>query len=256
MLTDAHCHLNELSPEELAGVLARARANGVSRFIAIGAGYGLEANEQTLKIARSQPDIQCALGMHPHDAQLVTDEVFADLKRLSADPIVRAIGEIGLDYHYEHSPRQIQRDVLVRFIHLAKELGKPIVIHDRDCEDECIDILRSEGANKIGGMVHCFTGSEALARKYLDLGFIVSFTGIITFKKSDALRDVVKMVPLDRLTVETDSPFLAPMPHRGKKNEPAHVRLVAEAVAAIKGLTFEEVSEATQTNVERLFGAV
>jgi TatD DNase family protein len=253
MLTDLHCHLNELSEDDLSGVLERAKAAGVSQFMAIGAGYEFAANAKTLAIAEKYPQVYCALGMHPHDARLVTDDTIEQIRQMAKSPRVKAIGEIGLDYHYLHSPKEDQRRVLADFVRLAHELKKPLVIHDRDCGDELIDILRAEGAEKLGGMVHCFTGAEDLARKYLDLGFIVSFTGIITFKKSDALREVVKMVPLDRITVETDSPFLAPMPHRGKKNEPAYVRLVAEAVAAIKGVSVEELARVTHANIQRVF---
>lgn len=231
----------------------RAREAGVSRMIAIGAGYGYEDNLKTLEIARAHPDIYCAIGMHPHDAKLVTDENFAALRKLYDDPKVRSVGEIGLDYHYMNSPAEVQRAVLRRFVRLAGEIGKPVMIHDRECGEECVAIVREEGAAATGGMVHCFTGSMGLARAYLDLGFYVSFTGIITFKKSDALREVVKQVPLDRLLIETDSPFLAPMPHRGKKNEPAFVRLVAECVALIKGVSVEEIARITSENAARLF---
>lgn len=255
MLIDAHCHLSGLAPEELEEVLDRARAAGVARFLAIGAGYGLEDNAKTLAIANTHDDVYCALAVHPHDAKLVTDENFADLAGLIRDNAkVRAVGEIGLDYHYMNSDKDEQQDVFRRFIRLAREVKKPVVIHDRDCGDECPRILAEEGAAEVGGMVHCFSGTMGLAERYLELGFYVSFTGIITFKKADDLRDVVKRVPLDRLLIETDSPFLAPIPHRGKKNEPAFVRLVAECVAQTKGLDFESVARATWENAERLLG--
>ncbi len=254
-LIDAHCHLSQLSPDDLTGVIDRAKAAGVATLVAIGAGYGFEDNQKTLAIALAHDNIFCALAMHPHDAKDVTDENFATLKNMIlSSPKVRAVGEIGLDYHYMHSPKDVQLDALKRFIALAREVKKPLVIHDRDCGDACVDMLNADGAREVGGMVHCFTGSLDLAKKYLDLGFIVSFTGIITFKKSHALREVVKYVPLNRLTIETDSPFLAPEPFRGKVNEPAYVQYVAHAVAAIKQISFEEVARVTTENAQRLFG--
>lgn len=253
-LTDSHCHLSELSQEELQGVLTRAKENGVDRMVAIGAGYGSEGNAKTLALAEKYRHIICALGVHPHDAEKMREHDFDELKKLVQHERVRCIGEIGLDYHYMNSPKEEQRTVLRRFVHLARDVKKPVMIHDRDAGDECVDILREEGAMQAGGMVHCFTGSMELARKYLDLGFYVSFTGIITFKKSEDLRAVVKMVPLDRMLIETDAPFLAPEPHRGKTNEPAFVRHVAERVAVIKGVSYEEVAQVTTGNAQRYFG--
>lgn len=255
MLIDAHCHLSELSPGDLEAVLERAKAAGVARFLAIGAGYGLEDNAKTLAIANAHAEVYCALAVHPHDARLVDDANFEALAGLIRDnDKVRAVGEIGLDYHYMNSEKEPQRDVFRRFIRLAREVGKPVVIHDRECGEECPQILEEEGAGEVGGMVHCFSGTTDLAKRYLDLGFFVSFTGIITFKKADDLRAVVKMVPLNRLLIETDSPFLAPTPHRGKKNEPAFVKHVAECVAQTKGVSFEEVARVTWENAERFLG--
>lgn len=254
-LIDAHCHLSQLSPDELAGVVGRAKSAGVDTLIAIGAGYGPDDNAKTLQIANTHENIFAALAMHPHDAKDTTDVVFNELKKMiSTSERVVAVGEVGLDYHYMHSPKDVQIDVLKKFVALACEVKKPLVIHDRDCGDECIDLLNSDGAHDTGGMVHCFTGSLELAKKYLDLGFIVSFTGIITFKKSHELREVVKYVPLERMTIETDAPFLSPEPFRGKVNEPAYVQYVAHAVAAIKGVCFEEVARVTTENARRLFG--
>lgn len=254
MLVDAHCHLTDLSPDALEATLDRARETGVSLFVAIGAGFGIEDAAKTLAMSEARDDMVCALAVHPHDARLVTEDNFKALAQLiRTRPKVRAVGEIGLDYHYMNSDKEAQRDVFRRFIGLAKEAAKPVVIHDRECGEECPDILAEEGGRDTGGMVHCFSGDLALAKRYLDLGFYVSFTGIITFKKSEALREVVAYVPLDRMLVETDTPFLAPVPFRGKKNEPAFVKHVAACVAEVKNIPFETVAATTTQNARRLF---
>ncbi len=254
MLVDAHCHLTELSDEDLESTIARARDNGVAYLVAIGAGYGFEDNLKTLKIAQAHANIFCALAMHPHDAKDLNDENFAILQRLCAEEAkVKAIGEIGLDYHYMNSDKPVQHEVLARFCELAKTVKKPVVIHDRECGDDCVDAMRHHQMQNVGGMVHCFSGSWDLAKKYLDLNFYVSFTGIITFKNAHELRDVVKNVPLERMLIETDSPFLTPIPHRGKRNEPAFVKHVAECVAEVKGLPFEVVANTTTENARRFF---
>lgn len=255
MLIDSHCHLSQLSEEDLALQIREAKNTGVDWLVAIGAGYGADDNFKTLNIAKNFDNIVCALAMHPHDAKDVDDALFASLKNLIInEPKVRAVGEIGLDYHYMHSPKDGQVQVLRRFTDLACEVKKPLVIHDRECGDECVDILREHKADTVGGVVHCFTGDIPLAQKYLDLGFLISFTGIITFKKADDLREVVKYVPLDRMMVETDSPFLTPMPFRGKPNQPAYVWHVAQAVAAIKGVAFEDVARMTTATAVQFFG--
>lgn len=254
MLIDAHCHLSELDETQLQGVLTRAQENGVGILMAIGAGYGVDDNGKTFEIMQKYPQVYASLGIHPHDAKLMTEENFTSLKTLMTHDKVRAVGEIGLDYHYMNSTRDEQISVLRRFVQLAHEVKKPVMIHDRDCGTECADILREEKADVCGGMVHCFSGSMELAKQYLDLGFYVSFSGIITFKKAGELRDVVKMVPLDRILVETDSPFLTPEPHRGKTNEPAFVKHVAERMAEVRGLSFEEICEITTQNAKRFFG--
>lgn len=254
MLTDSHCHLSELPPDELKGVLERARENGVTTLVAIGAGYGFEGNVKTLNIANAHDHIYCALGMHPHDAKDVTDENLEKLRSLiKANKKVCAVGEIGLDYHYMNSPKEVQQKVLRQFVQLACEAKKPVAIHNRACGDDCVMILKQEKAGTMGGVAHCFSESKELAQKYLDLGFYISFSGIITFKKAHDLREVVKYVPLDRMLIETDSPFLAPEPYRGKQNEPAFVRLVAEKVAQVKEISFEEMANKTTENAKKLF---
>jgi len=254
MLIDSHCHLSELSKDELQEVLKLAKENQVETLIAIGAGYGFDDNLKTLKLANNHDNIYCTLAMHPHDAKDVNNENFATLQKLILEnEKVKAVGEIGLDYHYMNSPKDVQQDVLRKFTQMALEVGKPIVIHDRDCADDCLNILKEEAADKAGGVVHCFTGTQELANKYLDFGFHISFSGIITFKKAGDLRDIVKNVPIEKMFVETDSPFLTPVPFRGKKNQPAYVKHVAECIAEVKGISFEEVAKATTENVIKFF---
>lgn len=255
MLIDSHCHLGfkDYPDSEIEAVLARAAEADVGMLVNVGAGEGFDGNLNALKIARKYPQVFCTVGIHPHDAQIVTPAMLSQLEELALDPRVVAIGEMGLDFHYEHSPREKQEPVLEVQIELAKKIGKPIMIHDRDAGDRTHDILKNHGVADNQVMIHCFTGDEALARKYLDLGCLLSFTGIITFKKSEALREVVKLTPVERMLVETDAPYLAPEPYRGKRNEPAFVRQVAERVAQIKGLSFDDVARVTTLNATRFF---
>jgi TatD DNase family protein len=191
--------------------------------------------------------------MHPHDAKIVDDEAFTILHQLATHPRVVAVGETGLDYHYDHSPRDRQRKVFSRFIGLARETDLPIVVHEREAFPDAAELLKVEGAGELAGVIHCFTGDYAASCRYLELGLYLSFAGIITFKNADTLREVVRKVPLDRILVETDAPFLAPAPHRGKRNEPAYVRLVAETVAKIKNVSLEKVATQTTMNTRNLF---
>ena len=255
MLVDSHCHLSfeDYSPDEIDGMLERASDNDVSTLITIGAGEGFEGNAAALEVAKKYPQVYCTMGLHPHDASCSNEEVDAQLKEMAQHEKVVAIGEIGLDFHYNNSPDDVQRDVLRRYIRLAFELNKPIVIHDRDAGDETYEILKEEGVQPDQVMIHCFTGTAELAKKYLDLGCFLSFTGIITFKSANELREVVQNTPVERMLIETDSPFLTPVPFRGKKNEPAHVKLVAEKIAEIKGLSFSDVARITTLNAKRFF---
>jgi len=253
-LIDCHCHLSfkDYPVEEIPLLLHRAKEAGISHLVTIGAGEGWEGNPEALKIANSHPHIFCTLGIHPHDAALVTPDTLQKIKVMATDPKVVAIGEIGLDYHYENSPRDIQREVLKQFIDLALEIKKPIMIHDRDAGDETYQILQERGASQV--MIHCFTGTPELAQKYLEAGYFLSFTGILTFKNSETLRDIVRKTPLTQILTETDSPFLTPVPHRGKKNEPAFVRHVVEKIAEIKNLSLETVAEQVFKNAGQFFG--
>ncbi len=256
MLIDAHCHLSfkDYLPEEIPVILERAKAQGVERFINIGAGDGFEGNLRAIKLASQDASIYATVGIHPHDAHMVTPEMVSQIEKLLEHKKVVALGEIGLDFHYRHSPENVQEEIFDQFLELAKKRNKPVMIHDRSAEDKTFQHLKKSGIQGNRIMIHCFTGSESLAKTYLDYGCTLSFTGIITFKKSEELRQVVGFTPLNQLLVETDSPYLTPEPFRGKRNEPAHVRLVAEAVARIKGISFEEVANQTSRHAADFFG--
>jgi TatD DNase family protein len=256
-LVDSHCHVAE--PEfdaDREAVLERAAAAGVGAVVCVGATGTVERNAPAIALAgrRTPVGVVATVGIHPHEARSADDAAFALLERLARSPGVVAVGETGLDFHYDHSPRPAQRAAFGRTIALARGLGMPLVVHVREAHAEAVEILRAEGAAAVGGVIHCFTGDTADVRPYLDLGFHVSVAGIVTFRNAESLREAVRRVPLDRLLVETDAPYLAPVPHRGRRNEPAHVRLVAEAVAVVRGEPFAVVAEATSVNARRLFG--
>ena len=255
MLIDSHAHIQGKEyAGEVEAVIARAREAGVGKIIAVGGAGDISSNTEAIALARPFPDIYATVGMHPHDAKDVGEDELQKLKELTSHPKVIAVGETGLDYYYDHSPREVQRRVFAEFIHLARETGLPIVVHERDAANDAAQLLRGEGEGKIRGVIHCFTGNYEAACAYLDLGFYISFTGIITFKNADPLREVVRKLPLEKMFVETDSPYLTPMPYRGRRNEPAYVRYVAETGARIKGLSLEEVARVTTQNVQELFG--
>jgi TatD DNase family protein len=234
-------------------VVRRARAAGVEKIIVVGGAGELSSNEAALALAASHPGLYATVGMHPHDAKDVSDGDLRKLQALTERPKVVAVGETGLDYYYNHSPRDVQCDLFTQFIHMACETDLPIVVHERDAAQDVAALLRCEGKGKVRGVIHCFTGNYEAACAYLDLGLYLSFTGIITFTKADSLREVVRKVPLERMFVETDSPYLTPVPHRGKRNEPAYVCFVAETVARVKGMPLAEVARATSANVRELF---
>ena len=254
MLIDSHAHIQGKEyAGEAAAVIERARAAGVEQIIAVGGAGDMSSNSDAVALADSFVNIYATVGMHPHDAKDVGPDELEKLKDLALHPKVIAVGETGLDYYYNHSPRDVQRRVFAQFIHMARETELPIVVHERDAASDGAELLRSEGEKKLRGVIHCFTGNYEAARAYLDLGFYISFTGIITFKNAQALRDVVRQIPLERMLVETDSPYLTPVPHRGKRNEPAYVRLVAATVASVKAVTLEEVARVTTDNTRQLF---
>jgi TatD DNase family protein len=254
MLIDSHAHIQGKEyAAEIEAVIERAHAAGVERIIAVGGAGDMSSNTEAVGLAESFPGIYATVGMHPHDAKDVGESELRKLRQLAAQPKVVAVGETGLDYYYNHSPRDVQRRVFTQFIHMARDTGLPLVVHERDAAQEAAELLRIEGGDKLLGVIHCFTGDYDAARAYLDFGFYLSFTGIITFKNAEPLRDVVRRVPLERMLVETDSPYLTPVPHRGKRNEPAHVRWVAQTIAQVKGIAFDEVADTTTRNVRDLF---
>jgi TatD DNase family protein len=255
MLIDSHAHIQGKEyAGEAAAVIERARSAGVEKIIAVGGAGDMSSNTEAVALAEAYPNVFATVGMHPHDAKDVGADDLAILKKLAARPKVVAVGETGLDYYYNHSAHDVQRRVFAQFIHMALETDLPLVVHERDGAREAAELLSNEGAGGLRGVIHCFTGTYEAACAYLDLGFYLSFTGIITFKNAEPLRDVVRKVPLDRMLVETDSPYLTPVPHRGRRNEPAYVRFVAETIASLKGIPVEEIARITSANVEALFG--
>ena len=254
-LIDSHAHIQ--GPEfaaDLNGVIDRAHAAGVEKILVVGGTGELSSNDAAVAVANSFTGLFATVGMHPHDAKDVSEQDFERLEHLAADPKVVAVGETGLDFYYDHSPRDLQVKVFTRFIHMARALELPLIVHDRDAHRDIAELLKSEGGENLRGVIHCFTGDYPAAKEFLDLGFYLSFSGIVTFKNAEALREVVRELPLDRMLVETDSPYLAPVPHRGKRNEPAFVLQVAETIASVKGLPLQEIAEATSRNAGALFG--
>lgn len=249
---DAHCHLEGVDVTAAGEVLARAREAGVVRAVIVGQFQAPGDFGNALQMSRAYPDFLVpTMGIHPHDAARATDADWAQLESLCALDEVRAVGEAGLDYYYDHSPRQVQQEALERQCALAARLKKPLVVHVRDAHEACHQILEAQGMRE--GVIHCFTGDTDAARRYLDLGFLLSISGVVTYKKTEALQDAVRFAPLDRLMVETDSPYLAPVPHRGKRNEPRHVVETARKIAELRGVPVEQVAEATSTNAAAFF---
>ncbi|MEQ1758855.1 MAG: TatD family hydrolase [Vicinamibacterales bacterium] len=257
-MVDSHCHIaGPEFTEDLPAVIARAAAAGVDSALVI-----LEATDE-VEVARAPvvgeqwPAVRFSVGVHPHTAGKFADDPASAAFRvqavIDAQPGTRALGEIGLDYHYDFSPREAQRAVLRAQIGLARRLCLPMVIHTREAEDDTFRILDEESASDVGGVFHCFTGDRPMARKALDRGFYISLSGIVTFPKALELKAVARELPLERLLIETDSPFLAPVPHRGARNEPAHVAVVAEVIAGLRGVSTSTVAEAARHNFDRLF---
>lgn len=252
MLIDTHTHLDDARyNDDRDAVILRAQEAGVGTFITIGC--DLETSRSAVALADRLSFVYASVGVHPHEVKHIGDDWYDELRRLAQHTKVVAYGEIGLDYHYNHSPPKLQRERFREQLCLARDLGLPVVIHTREAQEDTIAILREERAEDIGGVFHCFSGDTWLAKDALELGFMLSFAGVITFQNAVMLRDVLKTVPLDRLLIETDCPYLTPAPHRGKRNEPAHVRLVAEKMAEVKSVPVEEIERETTRNARRLF---
>jgi TatD DNase family protein len=252
MLVDSHCHLDsEYYPSGVGQALERAREAGVGLFVAIGVGEDLGAARNVVRIASERQDVVAVVGVHPHDARHLDDVMLAELETLAAHPRVVAVGEIGLDYHYMHSPKDVQQRVFRRLIALAREHDKPIVVHTREAAADTLAILEEEGAGDVGGIIHCFSEDRAFAERALVLDFDLSFSGIVTFKTARAVHDVAAWAPADRILVETDSPYLAPVPLRGKPCEPSFVVHTARRVAELRGVSLEIVANQTTQNVLR-----
>ena len=277
-VADTHAHLDML--EDPAGALARAGAAGLALVVTVvdpteepettftrlpvwlsEAGERLAAEQTTTEVpepgqARRTPEVRIILGAHPHNAKDVTEKTLADMRRLAEDERVVGIGEIGLDYHYDYSPRDVQQRVFREQLALARELGLPAVVHLREAHGDGETILREVGPPPAGCVLHCFTGDRPLLDRFLELGCFVSFAGPVTFKKTDAIREAARAVPLDRILVETDCPFMAPEPYRGRRNEPALTVFNALRIAEVRGLSAEEFALRSTENARRVFGGV
>jgi len=251
---DSHAHVD--GPEfdaDRDAVLARARAAGVRRIVVIGAVGDPTSADRAVALAERDPDIWATVATHPHDVAQMTPDWWATHERLARHPRVVAIGETGLDYYYDHSPRDAQQAAFRRFVAVAREVGKPVVCHIRDAHDDARAILAETGAAELGGVIHCFTGTPDDAAAYVALGFHVSFSGIATYKTAQPIRDAVRRVPLDRILIETDCPYLAPVPMRGRRNEPAYVVHTAQVVAESAGVSLAELARATVANTCAVF---
>jgi len=252
-LVDSHCHIDMPQFDaDRAAVVDRARAAGVVEMLVVGGFDGEGGPRRALEIAGAF-SLPATAGIHPHEARLADEVVYAELAALVRGGRIVAVGEIGLDFHYDHSPRESQREAFRRQIRIAREAGLPIVVHTRKADEDTAAILEEERAAEVGGVIHCFTGGVALARRALALGFSVSFSGIVAFPRAETIQQVAREVPDDRLLVETDAPFLAPPPFRGRRNEPAFVVEVAKKVAALRGVGVETVGELCRRNYARLF---
>ena len=258
ILIDTHCHLtmNQYDPDR-SGVIQRARDAGVERMITIGT--DIEESQRAIALAEEHDFMFAAVGVHPHDVKEIKDleAAYQALKALTSNSKVVALGETGLDYHYMHSPAPLQQEHFRIMIRLAKACNLPLIIHTREAKEDTLKILREEAGDRLRGVFHCFSGDREMAEAALAMGFYLSFSGVITFQNAQntkkTILEIVKAIPLDRILIETDAPFLTPHPHRGKRNEPAYVRYVAEKVAEVKALSIEETAKAIFANAAKLF---
>jgi TatD DNase family protein len=257
MFVDSHAHVDGTEFDaDRDEVIQRARNAGVSAILNVGTGDPHGGTlERAVELAEKYGDVYVAIGIHPHDARLFDDTVEHLITKLATQrPRVIAWGEIGLDFHYDNSPREVQLKVFARQLQLARDLRLPVIIHTREAEAETVQILKSEGAGSgLSGIMHCFSGSLQLAEEAIELGLLISFSGIVTFKKASELRAIAARVPSERLLIETDCPFLAPVPFRGKRNEPAFVVEVAKCLAEVRGVSLEEIARITTANFTNLF---
>lgn len=252
MLFETHTHLNDKQfDEDRKQVIKRAADAGISYILNIG--YNRETIPSSIQLAETYPYFYTSVGWHPQDAISCTEEDLQWLRTLTNHQKVVAIGEIGLDYYWDTSPKEVQHEIFRRQIRMAKEVNLPIIIHNRDADEDVIRILKEEDAAEVGGVMHCFSGDKALMETCISLNFSIGIGGPVTFKNRPVLKEVASSVPLDRLLLETDSPYLAPHPYRGKRNETAYVRLVAEEIAKLREMTVEELAQATTQNAKKLF---
>lgn len=252
MLIDTHVHLNaDHYDEDLDEVITRAREAGVTHFVVIG--FDNKTIDRTMELIDKYDDVYGVIGWHPVDAIDCTDEDLVRIEELSSHPKIVAIGEMGLDYHWDKSPKDVQKKVFQAQIELAKRVNLPIVIHNREATGDVIDILEASGAEEVGGIMHAFSGSTEVADRVLKMNFMISLGGPVTFKNAKQPKEIAKHVPLDKLLVETDAPFLTPHPYRGKRNEPAYVKLVAEQIAELREISYEAVAKATSENAKKIY---
>jgi TatD DNase family protein len=250
-MIDSHCHLDDKRfADDLDAVLDRAAAAGVTRILSIGTGDGPPEIDRAVRLAERYPQICASIGVHPHDAAKVTPQTYSSLRELASNKKVVAFGEIGLDYHYDFSPREVQREVFIEQLKLSRDVNLPITIHTREAWDDTIAILREHWRGP--GIFHCFTGGPDEAREALDLGFHLSYGGVLTFKTAENVRASARITPDNRLLIETDAPYLAPIPHRGKRNEPAMMIETARKLAEVRGTTADAIAILTAANFERL----
>ncbi|ODA43306.1 putative deoxyribonuclease YcfH [Thermodesulfovibrio sp. N1] len=247
-MIDSHCHL-EMFKKDIPQVIKHAQNAGVNTIITISS--DTESIDEAIKIAEQYPMVYATVGIHPHDAKDLNNEILKKIFELSRHPKVIAIGEIGLDYHYDHSPREIQREAFASQLSLARDVGLPVVIHSREAFEDTIKILKEQNINK--GVMHCFSGNLNQAKRAMDMGFLISISGVVTFKNATKIKEVARFVPDDYLMIETDAPYLAPEPMRGKRNEPAFLIYTAKALAELRGVTVEDIDRITTVNVNKLF---
>ncbi|QQZ09484.1 TatD family hydrolase [Heyndrickxia vini] len=253
MLFDTHVHLNDSQyADDLEVVIQNAKEAGISNMVVVG--FDRPTITKAMELVERYEFLYASVGWHPVDAIDMTEQDLAWIEQLAKHPKVVALGEMGLDYHWDKSPKDIQKDVFRKQIRLAKKVKMPIIIHNREATQDIVDILKEEGAEEVGGIMHCFSGSTEVAKECINMNFFISLGGPVTFKNAKKPKEVASEIPLSHLLIETDCPYLAPHPYRGKRNEPAYVKLVAEQIAEIKGITLEEVAEQTNRNAKKLFG--